>query len=372
MRSAIILTAAGLLILSVCSSHATTLRVGGVSGDYSTIQQAVIAAGTGDTVLVAPGAYSAWSASVDYFPYWGRIWITKPLTLVSEQGPDATAIIGSPDSDCCVRVELEASGAITIEGFTIDGGDAAGTTRGVSDQRGNPGIIRDCLFESCADAVTLHNTSSYEITDCLFTENQNGVNSYALPGVPSTVHDCVFIGTWGIPIEGRGTTNAHDNYIEGGYAGIAFEGGTIERNLVRSCTWGIRVSGEIPGHIMHNTVVDCETGVHGWHQITPTSFHGNLVALNNVGVCDTEFTGGYSCNNVWGNATDYQSASPSEDGFADCDPLFCDPDEGDYYLFSESPCGPDGSCGQIGVYGIGCSASAANSTSWGRLKSMYR
>jgi hypothetical protein len=51
---------------------------------------------------------------------------------------------------------------------------------------------------------------------------------------------------------------------------------------------------------------------------------------------------------------------PGENGNIEADPLFCDPDELGYYLCSDSPCAAENNpyWGQIGVYPVGCGASA--------------
>jgi hypothetical protein len=59
------------------------------------------------------------------------------------------------------------------------------------------------------------------------------------------------------------------------------------------------------------------------------------------------------------------------------DPLFCDPENGDFTLSSQSPClpgnHPDGvDCGLIGAFGQGCGPVSIEKLSWGRIKGMYR
>jgi len=55
------------------------------------------------------------------------------------------------------------------------------------------------------------------------------------------------------------------------------------------------------------------------------------------------------------------------------DPLFCDPDLGDFTLRNDSPCAPDNNdCGVlIGAWPVGCSTSAQSSRSWGHVKALY-
>ncbi|MBK8233553.1 MAG: hypothetical protein IPK72_23990 [Candidatus Eisenbacteria bacterium] len=58
------------------------------------------------------------------------------------------------------------------------------------------------------------------------------------------------------------------------------------------------------------------------------------------------------------------------------DPLFCNPDAGDFRVRAGSPCLPgnypfDRSCELIGALGEGCSVSAVERMSWGRVKARY-
>jgi hypothetical protein len=60
----------------------------------------------------------------------------------------------------------------------------------------------------------------------------------------------------------------------------------------------------------------------------------------------------------------------------DADPLFCNPENGDYHLLPDSPGlpgqGPPG-CGLIGAYGVSCDEPVAVSPSrWGRVRALWR
>lgn len=64
----------------------------------------------------------------------------------------------------------------------------------------------------------------------------------------------------------------------------------------------------------------------------------------------------FTCNDLFGNELGSVPAGHPEvvgiDGTFAADPLFCGPD--DYALREDSPCAPDGACGQVGRLGIGC------------------
>jgi len=63
-------------------------------------------------------------------------------------------------------------------------------------------------------------------------------------------------------------------------------------------------------------------------------------------------------------------------GYKGEDPLFChnsNPSER-YSLHSDSPCASESNpdCGGIGALGVGCGATPVRTTTWGRVKALYR
>jgi hypothetical protein len=63
-------------------------------------------------------------------------------------------------------------------------------------------------------------------------------------------------------------------------------------------------------------------------------------------------------------------------GNISADPLFCDPDNGNFYLQCSSPCAaftsPNPQCDLIGAWPVGCGGTAVEGTSWSSLKALYR
>lgn len=58
------------------------------------------------------------------------------------------------------------------------------------------------------------------------------------------------------------------------------------------------------------------------------------------------------------------------------DPLFCDPENGDFTLQECSPCAPfsppNPECDLIGAWPIGCGGTPVAETTWGALKALFR
>lgn len=192
----------GILCLpgSVGATTWTVDKQGG--GDAVTIQDAVDAASSGDTVRVASGTYAE-SVTI----------AGKGLTLVSISGPDATAI----DPVFSGRAILLAStgSQIRIEGFTITRGRAEGIETdnaggGVAAYQ-SPLIVENCRFLQNSAFGTgggIYATFSprpgfpgvsvplfLAVVACRFESNYaagDGGGLYA-DEVPSTVTDCRFL-----------------------------------------------------------------------------------------------------------------------------------------------------------------------------------
>ena len=111
------------------------------------------------------------------------------------------------------------------------------------------------------------------------------------------------------------------------------------------------------------------------------SIENNIIAYNRVGVSST--VGSFSCNDVFGNNTDYNLLFVPDptgaNGNISMSPLFCGVDpatSGNYYLQQNSPCAPGNHpegpiCGVIGRYDIGCKDTAVNPATWGKIKSLF-
>lgn len=93
------------------SVHAQTTR--SVPSAYPTIQSAIAASTSGDTIVVAPGTYFE---TINF--------LAKSLAVISESGPDVT-IIDAQQTGTAVRLSTGATGGSTLDGFTIRNGRGA-------------------------------------------------------------------------------------------------------------------------------------------------------------------------------------------------------------------------------------------------------
>lgn len=353
--------------------------------DYTpTIQAAIDSAAGGDTVLVREGTY------VENLQIH-----EKSLTLEALGSAEATIIDGNQAGSV-----IEVIGDAHVEGFTIRNGrgyEGGGVLFLGTSEAGNTlkllhNIIADnragLTFDlGCGGGVAL-----YACEDCVI-EGNTIRNNYAgdSGGGLATAS--------GNPQIRNNRFMANGCHATGGailldYASydVIVEGNLILENWSDYNGGGIgnRIDGALPVTIRHNTIARnyhnnraflAGAGI----QITsgPAMIAENIVAFNygpsgrNTGVgvyCVSTYVT-VQCNDVWGNEVEFHLVHTDTTGGGNIsvDPLFCDPDNGDYTLAEDSPCREDGpvGCGLIGAFGVGCQQTPVVPMTWGRLKTVY-
>jgi hypothetical protein len=110
-----------------------------------------------------------------------------------------------------------------------------------------------------------------------------------------------------------------------------------------------------------------------------TNFDNCIIAFNGSGPaisCENEDITVH-CTDIFGNAGGNWTVCVDDqlgvDGNIESDPLFCDPENGDFTLSDSSPClAENNDCGLMGAWGVGdCDLVATVEASWGQLKSLY-
>ena len=87
-----------------------------------------------------------------------------------------------------------------------------------------------------------------------------------------------------------------------------------------------------------------------------------------------------TCCDIYGNAggdwVGTIAGQLGQDGNICEDPLFCDPENGDFTLHCTSPCAPftppNTECDLIGAWPIGCGGTPVVESTWGAIKAMFR
>jgi parallel beta-helix repeat protein/predicted outer membrane repeat protein len=138
-----------------------------VPGDYDTIQDAINASSTGDTVLVADGTYSG---NILFGP--GPTNKTS-ITLRSVNGPESTTIMGDGTGTV---VTFGADINTTLDGFTIRNGSTSENGGGVLISAEASPFITNCIItnnraSSFGGGITVGSSASPTIDYCIITNN---------------------------------------------------------------------------------------------------------------------------------------------------------------------------------------------------------
>ncbi len=281
----------------------------------TTIQDAVDAAVDGDFVLVTNGIYSTGGAEV--YSMSNRVALTKAVTLLSVNGPQATFIVGAADpvstnGPAAVRCAYVTNGAV-IAGFTLTNGHTQALAADLRESKRSGGglwmdgggIASNCTLSGnvahrygggvlCSDGGTLNS--------CMFNDNVAAVGGGAYLRNGGMLNNCLL------------SSNSADS--SGG--GVYF----YRAGLLNSCTLSGNSSGAYSGGasfwlggILNNSIVWGNTaglGGDNWKE-----FNSGDGSFTNV--CTTPYpTNGVNCITN--------------------DPQFVDAAGGDYNLRSDSPC----------------------------------
>lgn len=287
------------------------------SGDAPTIQAAIDSASAGDSVLVAAGTYTWTAQGGDHtgLPGPSMVNMRSGVTLRSESGPEVT-ILDAEGNGRVIRCETTANAR--IEGFTIQGGNAA------DPQGQGPGPFS----LGTGGAILCRFGSSVVIASNVLRDNRARYIGGALSMILS---DTVIQG----------------NVISGNCAEVVRSG-------------GVDISGGT-ADVRGNTIAANMGGGVVFLSARAT-FSENLL-LNNTGGhgirCLLDASVDLACNDLWGNTGD--STCSVGVGDISADPLVCIT-SAEYHVQSGSPCLPENNaCGLLmGARGIGCTTTGVS------------
>lgn len=413
------LLATGLLLCpSIADARTWHVTVDGL-GDAPTVQAGIDSAAVADTVLVGPGTYN------------GQInFKGKDIVLKSEAGPEFTVLDGRNLTGSVVLMwSGEGRGAI-IEGFTIKRGigQSVGSTRrggGIIVVSGSPQIRNNIIEQNTVSAwgagIYIDGTSPLGV---IFEGNIVRNNRAAGNG------GGVALLTRGVVLnnqiydnrcddgDGGGlwlwTYDVYDfrvenNLILGNHAGD--HGGGIVSSLATSGATAL-ISGNLIAHnyaggtsplenvagggiamaggvqtIRHNTVVgnECPGTPSALGGGLATALDGSFLIEQNI-IANAVAGGGIYCypglpmtiqNNLgWDNTGGHGVGAcvgwELTDGNVVADPLFCNPAMDDFTVAQISPALTH-PAGSIGAYpDPGCAPVLVETSSWGRIKQLFR
>jgi len=260
-----------------------------VPGDHATIQAAIDAAASGDTVVVAPGEY------VENLEM-------KAGVIVQGAGMYQSVVRGI--------VRFEGAANAGFKGFEVafEGSGAAGGEFGVvANRNAEDFVIADCLVQGWEVGILVELVQRGHVTGNLVRHNVRGMEFYRL-------HERVYV---------------MNNVIHNNSASGIF----MQHNIYDSPS------------IVYNTIVGNgfdEPFVGGGAGVV-TKEDGldailmNIIVANHGGLNQYEQNNNTWCNLVWGNVVDYVAGFNSESGDLRVDPRFVDPGNKDFRLQPDSP-----------------------------------
>ena len=287
-----------------------------VPSQYSTIQTAINSSVNGDTILVSPGVYYE---NIDFN---GKNIILGSLYLSNgDESYIGSTIIDGNQSGSVVTFNSSETSLAQLIGLTVQNGNA--------DDGG--GIF-------CGNSCTPTLDHLYVVNN---TANQFGGGIYLDVAASATITHSLISNNQASGNNGNG----------GGIGGTGlFLNATIENcTILGNAAWesgsGIYIQNVNPSSTnvqIINTILRNEQLLASWldYYEEISSHQGGSTEQN-----DANFTVSYSLVRGGWSGT----------GILDVDPLFCNPDNGDFTLYDNSPCvgtGEDGA--NMGAYGVGC------------------
>jgi hypothetical protein len=389
-----------ILLLTVAAAPAATIHV---PGDQPTIQAGINAAAVGDTVLVAAGTYTG--ANNKNLEFGG-----KDLTLVSEDGSNATII----DCEGSGRGLFIHQGEVAVvRGFTVRNGSVGSANGGGILLREASLTLANCVLRNnsaqfagggmqCENAPSLtiegcsfiqnhsdneggglrcFGTTTVHVSGCEFRANSTASNHHGggmltTIGTVATVTNSVFIENsahYGAGLACGGATEitdclfiANEAIIQGGGVLCGGVAGTI--HVFQRCTFYDNAALHGGGlSILANNQVEMDHTLIAFSRLG-TGVHGFSSTSAVLACCD-----------IFGNAGGDWQGIPVQGqegirGNFSADPLFCDPENGNLTIQSDSPCAPPGvtNCGLVGALPVGCGPTSIEDTTWGQIKAIYR
>ena len=285
-------------LVSLATTIAADAKVIQVPGDYSTLQAAINASQTNDTIQIAPGVYT------------GQVQInSKSLTLIGQPGTilrATTSMPRFPDSSVIPLIGIRRS-QVTMRGLTLEGEQLAGRLGAPYDLLGiylrqSSATVENCAFygfrentlgKSLAGAMGVLNTEPdaaevrIRVAGSTFADNYNGVFFIGSPTRKS-----IDVTVENNTLTGPGPLNTSDSII-----GILFRegaGGRILGNTVSGYSY-IGTGADSPTSF--GILSDNEANYPAFGIAQPVLIEGNILRNNQFHIALLKSDGSVVSNN---------------------------------------------------------------------------
>jgi hypothetical protein len=399
------------------------------TGDFPTIQAAVDAASDGDTIELTDGIFTGeGNRDIEY--------LGKAVSICSQSGNPTTCMIDCQgtfsDPHRGFHFRSGESHDSLLDGITIQGGQApvdgpfeGSFGGGIYCDRASP-TIANCVFRDnssergaavfCWDeaspqviaceflgnvasesggACTIYD-SSPTFDGCTFEANEGRTVGAIVIGIGSvSFTDCGFFGHTGTLSSVMWAIQASVNLCRcvvrgnpGSSPFSAIEWTSCEAVTLEECTLAANAGAAMSSRGSQISVRSCtffanEGPALLCGQTSPLLLENTIIAFSTEGPsieCDAPDPPLLSCCDIFGNAAgDWVGCIEDQygiDGNISEDPLFCDPDNGDFTLECTSPCAPfsppNPECDLIGAWPVGCGGTPTTRSTWGGVKALFR
>ena len=283
-----------------------------VPEDYSTIQEAINKAKKGQTIKVAPGIYNE------------NITLKEEVNVIGAKAE--STIINGGGRENVVLAEKDVTRITKISGFTIR--DSGEDKAGIKCEYSSP-VIENNIFTKNSYGVFAGENSSPLISGNVFEWNSNGILVYHSPKNASSDNSETII-IRNVIVHNKHGINVNDSRAK------------ITSNVI---SYNTNYPGNTSGIFVNRSRVTITNNI-----ITDNGYHGSL--CSGIGGDKDSFYD-ISYNDVWNNRNNYRCYGKCSAGVGDIskNPLFVDPENGDFHLKSNSPCEGVGKDGvDMGVY----------------------
>lgn len=328
MKAAIVAILVVTAFCSVVSAKTWHIKPDG-TGDVPTIVAGVDTAASGDTLLLAPGTYTGTGNK--------NVWIqNKNVNVISEAGAGST-IIDCQGTHRAFFIGYHGANSMVVSGLTIE--------NGYSEYQGGALMVYYSATPRIENSI---------IRNC---EASDGGGIFSGGDANPIIQNNLITGC--NAVRGGGV------YLSSCWSNLWFGFNTIAGNTATMAGGAMYLRDAWP-RIYNNTICENDAPSGAGVFVTRSDSHpiidNTIIAFNTSGegmVCDSGALPLLKCCDIYGNAGgDVLCGQDGGNNFSS-DPQFCEAvGNGDYWLWSTSPCARDNSpCGMfVGAWPVGCDA----------------